>query len=266
MPKKPHTTKKPHPSKPALKPHFYGIHAVKAILMNRPQDALALFIQSHDDKSKNYDEIINLANQAGASVQFAQKDKLTELCKSSQHQGVVLSARILSMADEASLDALLEDKKAVFLVLDQITDPHNFGACLRTACAMGVSAVIVPRHQSVGLTPSVAKVSVGAAEAIPVVGVTNLARCLDRLKKAGVFVFGTALDETAKPLQECDFDGQIAIVMGSEGDGIRRLTSETCDTLVYIPMADNSNRPQSLNVSVATGMVLWEVMRQRKSA
>ncbi|OPH35483.1 23S rRNA (guanosine(2251)-2'-O)-methyltransferase RlmB [Moraxella lacunata] len=251
------------PKKPAM-PHFYGMHAIKAILNTRPMDAKALFVQSYDNHhNDNHDEIIALATSLGVSVQTAQKDTLTELCGSPQHQGVVLSARSRPMLDDSELDSLAKQDNAVFLVLDQITDPHNFGACLRTASAMGVSAVIVPRHQSVGLTPTVAKVSVGGAESVPVVAVTNLARCLERLKSAGVFVFGTALDESAKPLQACDFGGKVAIVMGSEGDGMRRLTGELCDTLVYIPMTDSPDRPQSLNVSVATGMVLWEVFRSR---
>lgn len=266
--------KSPHPSpkkpfdkadkKKPTTPHFYGIHAIKAILNTRPMDAKALFVQSYDDhQNTDHADIIALARSLGVSVQNAQKDSLTELCGSTQHQGVVLSARLRAMSDESMLDEFVERDNAVFLILDQITDPHNFGACLRTASAMGVTAVIVPRHQSVGLTPTVAKVSVGGAESVPVVAVTNLARTLEKLKSAGVFVFGTALDETAKPLQACDFGGKVAIVMGSEGDGMRRLTAELCDTLVYIPMIDNPDRPQSLNVSVATGMVLWEVFRSR---
>ena len=251
--------------KPKSTPHFYGIHAVHALLTVRPQDALALFIQSYDDTHHNSEqqEIIDLAKSMGISVQTAHKDRLTELCGSSQHQGVVLSARLRAMGGDDDLDEFLGQENCTFLVLDQITDPHNFGACLRTASALGVSAVITPKHQSVGLTPTVAKVSVGGAESVAVLAVTNLARTLDKLKNAGVFVFGTALDETALPLHQCDFSGKVAVIMGSEGKGMRRLTQEYCDTLVYIPMSDNPNRPQSLNVSVATGMVLYEVMRQR---
>lgn len=253
--------KKPAPPK---NPYFYGIHAVKAILNARPEDALTLFVQSYENNHNDgHDEIIALAKSLGVSVQNTHKDKLAELCASHQHQGVVLQARPRVASDESVLDEFLDKADALFLVLDQITDPHNFGAILRTASAMGVDAVIVPRHQSVGLTPTVAKVSVGGSEAVAVAQVTNLARTLDKLKSAGVFVFGTALDENAKPLQACDFGGKVAIVMGSEGDGMRRLTAEYCDTLVYIPMTDRSDRPQSLNVSVATGMVLWEVVRNR---
>ncbi len=253
------------PKKPKTTPHFYGIHAVFALLNARPQDALALFVQSYDDTHHNseHDAIITLAKSMGVSVQIAHKERLTELCGSSQHQGVVLSARLQNMGGDDELDEFLSQDGAVFLMLDQITDPHNFGAILRTAAAMAVSAVIIPKHQSVGLTPTVAKVSVGGSESVPVLAVTNLARTLDKLKNAGVFVFGTALDDSALPLPSCDFGGKVAIIMGSEGKGMRRLTAEYCDTLVYIPMSDTPNRPQSLNVSVATGMVLYEVMRQK---
>lgn len=259
------STKNNDKKKPTL-PHFYGIHAVQAILNTRPLEAKALFVQSYDKHQNNeHKKLIALAESMGVSVQIAHKDSLSELCGSSQHQGVVLAARLRAMLDDGDLDEFLVVDNAVFLILDQITDPHNFGACLRTASVMGVTAVIIPRHQSVGLTPTVAKVSVGGAESVPVLAVTNLARTLEKLKSAGVFVFGTALDKTAKPLQACDFGGKVAIVMGSEGDGMRRLTGELCDTLVYIPMIDSLDRPQSLNVSVATGMVLWEVMRGRSA-
>lgn len=249
-------------------PHFYGVHAVTALLKHRPQDALTLFVQLRDEgaSSQTHDEIVQMAHDFGVSVQMAHKDKLAQLCDSHQHQGVVVAARLPPVHDEGYLTQLSAKPDVLFLVLDQITDAHNLGACLRSASAMGVDAVIIPKHQSVSITPTVAKVSVGAAEVIPVVAVTNLARSLEMLKKSGVFVFGTALDETAKPLYDCDFIGKVAIIMGSEGDGMRRLTKEYCDTLVYIPMVDNPDRPQSLNVSVATGMALYEVSRQRAKA
>lgn len=246
-------------------PYFYGIHAVDMLLKRRPIDVLNLFIQAREDgqASEEHTRLMAMASDYGISVQMTHKDRLAELADSHQHQGVVAQARPTPMADESVLDALVQKENALFLVLDQITDAHNLGACLRSACAMGVDAVIIPRHQSAPITPTVAKVSVGASEVIDVIAVTNLARTLDKLKKAGVFVFGTALDDTAKPLHECDFGGKVAIIMGSEGDGMRRLTQELCDTLVYIPMADTPDRPQSLNVSVATGMALYEVARQR---
>lgn len=252
--------------KAKINPHFYGVHAVTMLLNRRPQDALCLFLQLREDGSLSNEhmKIKQLAQDLGISVQMTHKDKLAELCDSHQHQGVVLAARNIKAADEDLLDELCQKDNALFLVLDQITDAHNLGACLRSACAMGVDAVILPRHQSAPLSPTVAKVSVGAAEVIPVVAVTNLARSLDKLKKQGVFVFGTALDDTAQPLHLCDFTGKTALVMGSEGEGMRRLTQECCDSLVYIPMADTADRPQSLNVSVATGMALYEVARQRQ--
>lgn len=246
------------------KPYFYGIHAVKALLDYRPLDALSVFVQLSDGKNDGLHAICEQAKALGISVQSTTKDKLTELCGSSQHQGVAVLSRLPSLADENRLDELCQKEDVLLLVLDQITDAHNLGACLRTACAMGADAVIVPKNQSATITPTVAKVSVGASEMIELISVTNLARALTKIKQQGVFVFGTALDETAKSLQHCDLTGKVAIVMGSEGDGMRRLTQELCDTLVYIPMIDSPHRPQSLNVSVATGMVLYEAMRQRQ--
>lgn len=244
--------------------YYYGTHAITAILTQRPHDALTLFVQQgRDDDS--IEALLSLAKQAGVSVQYSQKDKLTQLCDSPQHQGVVLHARALDFADEAVLDAVVSSKsESLLLLLDQITDAHNLGACLRTAVAMGVDAVVCPKHHSASLTATVAKVSVGASELVPVVAVTNLARTLKQLKQAGVFVYGTALSDAAKPIHDCDFSGHVALIMGSEGEGIRRLTAELCDELVYIPMTGNAQgNLQSLNVSVATGMALYEVARQR---
>lgn len=260
---KPSKAHKQTTPKATARPHFYGIHAVKALLKHRPQDAMALFVQT-GDRNSAVDEIVALASLLGLAVQTIAKDKLTELCGSSQHQGVAVLSRLPSLADEGGLERLADQKDVLFLVLDQITDAHNLGAILRTASAMGVDAVILPKNHSASITPTVAKVSVGASEVMTVIGVTNLARTLDKLKAQGVFVFGTALDSQARPSDDCDFVGKVAIVMGSEGDGMRRLTQELCDTLVYIPMADNPDRPQSLNVSVATGMILYEVARQRR--
>lgn len=251
---------KKSPQKPS-KPHLYGTHAVRAVFETRPTDVLTLFV-APNDKGQTDNDWQTLADTYGVSIQKTHKDTLTELCGSTQHQGVVAMVRSMPSYDEGALDTLINKPNALFLILDQITDAHNLGACIRTACAMGVDAIIVPKDKSAPLTPTVAKVSVGASELLPVVSVTNLARTIGELKKAGVFVFGTALDETARPAHACDFGGKVAIVMGSEGDGIRRLTGELCDTLVYLPMTTKA-RPQSLNVSVATGMVLYEVARQR---
>lgn len=255
--------------------YFYGIHAVQALLEQRGMDGVALFVQDSKLDSNKPDDsvqaILQLAQDYGISVQATAKDKLSKLADSPQHQGVVLQARPATLADEKDLADLISshqaaNKPVLLLVLDQITDPNNLGACIRTAVAMGVSAVIIPKHNTSTITPAVAKVAVGAVELIPFVQVTNLARTLNDIKKQGVFVFGTALDEMAKPVQDCDLTSDVAIVMGSEGDGIRRLTADTCDQLVYIPMSGNEHgHIQSLNVSVATGMMLYEASRQRQA-
>ncbi len=246
--------------------YFYGIHAIDALLQQRPLDALSLFVQPARDNDTQVAAIMETAKANGVSIQTAQKDKLTQLCGSPQHQGVVLHARPLNFADESVVDTIIQNPRCLLLVLDQITDAHNLGACLRTAVAMGVDAVICPKHHAASLTPTVAKVAVGAAELIPVVSVTNLARTLGQIKQAGVFVFGTALDETAKPIFDADFSGKVALIMGSEGEGMRQLTIKTCDELVYIPMSGNQfGNLQSLNVSVATGMALYEINRQRQA-
>lgn len=247
--------------------YFYGIHAIDGLLAQRPVDALSLFVQQGREGDSHVQAIIEQAQASGISIQPTQKDKLTQLCGSPQHQGVVLHARPLAFADEGLLDRVIAREQCLLLVLDQITDAHNFGACLRTAVAMGVDVVICPKHHAASLTPTVAKVSVGAAELMPIISVTNLARTLVRIKDAGVFVFGTALDATAKPIHLADLTGKTALIMGSEGEGMRRLTTESCDELVYIPMSGNEQgNLQSLNVSVATGMALYEVNRQRTLA
>ncbi len=246
--------------------YFYGIHAVQAILTERGIDGLALFIQDGRETDPAMITLQQLAKQNGISIQLSAKDKLTKLTNSTQHQGVVLQARYPILQHEQDLVNLIQQKSDILLlILDQITDPNNLGACLRTAVAMGVDAVIVPKHHTSSITPAVAKVAVGATEFIPFIQVTNLARTLKDIKQLGVFVYGTALDATALALQQCDLTGKIAIIMGSEGDGIRRLTAEMCDKLIYIPMSGNQHGTiQSLNVSVATGMVLYEANRQRQ--
>lgn len=244
--------------------YFYGIHAVYQLLNQRPQDALTLFVQQAKSQDAQLQAILQLATSFGVSIQDCQKDKLTQLAQSPQHQGVVLHARPLSFASERQLDMIAKKNDALLLVLDQITDAHNFGACIRTAVAMGVDAIICPKHHSASLTATVAKVAVGGAELMPIIMVTNLARSMSQLKDNGFFVYGTALDDTAKPIYDCDFTGKTILIMGSEGEGMRRLTMESCDELVYIPMSGNDHgHLQSLNVSVATGMALYEISRQR---
>lgn len=244
------------------KPYFFGTHAVTAILEHRPTDIKTLFVQSYADNTPMHADIIDLATPYGISVQLIHKDNLTELVGSTQHQGIAVDAKSPQIFDDNELAVIAKKPSVFLLILDQVTDAHNLGACMRTASVMGVDAVIVPKNQSASITPTVAKVAVGATEMIPLISVTNLARAIDVIKKQGVFVFGTALDESAVAIGSCDLTGKVAIVMGSEGDGLRRLTAELCDRLVYIPMTDKT-RPQSLNVSVATGVALYEAVRQR---
>lgn len=178
------------------------------------------------------------------------------------HRHTDLSEPVRTL-DEEDLLALLDEQAepAFVLILDTVQDPHNLGACLRTANGAGVQAVVVPKDRSVSITPAVRTVACGAAEKTPLVRVTNLARFLDRLKKAGVWLVGTA-DGAEKFLYEIDLTGPIAIVMGSEGTGLRRLTMEKCDFLARLPMA---GEVESLNVSVATGVCLYEAVRQRQA-
>jgi 23S rRNA (guanosine2251-2'-O)-methyltransferase len=243
--------------------HHYGLHAIEALLSRQPEQVLNLFVlQGREDERLSH--VLKLAKTHGVSVQKASRETLNKLADSPQHQGVVAAVRPLPVFDETDLERLLEQHtQPLLLILDQITDPHNVGACLRTAAAMGVTAVIAPRDRAAGLTPTARKVAAGGAEVVPFIQVTNLARSMQWLKDQGVFMVGTLLDDTAKPLEQCALTGAIGIVMGAEDTGMRRLTRDSCDQLAYIPM---SGRLQSLNVSVACGMALYEVCRQRGAA
>ena len=179
------------------------------------------------------------------------------------HQGVIVAWQGQSPRGDAELSDHLDGLAGppLLLVLDQVQDPHNLGACLRSADAAGVDAVITPRDRAAGLTPVVHRVAAGAAETVPLFQVTNLARCLRDLRDRGIWLFGLA-EEGATMLHGADLTGAVAAVMGAEGKGLRRLTREHCDTLIAIPMA---GRVESLNVSVATGIVLFEALRQRQA-
>ena len=166
--------------------------------------------------------------------------------------------------DESDLQDLLDSTAApLFLVLDGVQDPHNLGACLRTADGAGVDAVIAPRNRAVGMTETVSRISCGAAENVPFIQVTNIVRTLKELQKSGVWTVGTADGAESSSLYDVDFKGPMALVMGAEGAGLRRLTQETCDLVVRIPM---QGKVDCLNVSVATGVCLYEALRQRQSA
>ncbi|MAI63874.1 MAG: 23S rRNA (guanosine(2251)-2'-O)-methyltransferase RlmB [Alteromonas sp.] len=239
---------------------LYGLHAVQAVIEREPERILELMVLKGrtDDR---LGEIINQARRFGISVQFCHRKSLDDKVGGEQHQGVVAKAKPARILDENDLAGIVEKAdKPFLLILDGVTDPHNLGACLRTADAAGVHAVVVPKDKSAGLNGTVSKVACGAAETMPFVQVTNLARTLKSLQDAGVWVIGTA-GEASQTLYDTKLSGPMALVMGAEGKGMRRLTRETCDELIKLPMAGSVS---SLNVSVATGVCLYEVVRQRQ--
>lgn len=242
----------------------YGIHSLSAIIEREPERLIEIFAL----KGRQDDRVTPLINEAqalGISVQFMSRKALDDKSKGEQHQGIMARVKAAKQKDESDLIDLLKRKesegKAPFLlVLDGVTDPHNLGAVIRTADAAGVDAVIVPKDRSAKLNPTARKVACGAAEVVPLIVVTNLARTLKTLQDERVWVIGTA-GEATQDVFEMKFDGPLAIVMGAEGSGMRRLTRESCDDLVKIPMAGSVS---SLNVSVATGVILYEAVRQRR--
>lgn len=212
-------------------------------------------------------EVVGLARRAGIKVSFRTRDQLTAIAGSAQHQGVV--ARVAS-AEYVDLDALLEvpldrGEPAFFLALDQVQDPHNFGALLRTAAGLGIHGVIVPKHHAVGLTGVVAKAAMGAVDRVPVARETNMVAALTRLKKSGIWVYG-GVPRGGGPPWRAALGGAICLVVGSEGEGLRPLVARTCDELLTIPMAgggSSAGDDASLNVSVAGAILCYEVVRQR---
>ena len=239
----------------------FGIHAVDSLLRRSPQRILSLFVQT-DRNDKRIQSLLTLAKNQGVSVARVPKSDLdTQVAE--RHQGVVAvieppsSEANLSERDLVSYVSGVE--RPLLLVLDGVTDPHNLGACLRSADAAGVHAVVVPEDNSADLNATARKVASGAAEAIPLVRVTNLARTLKALKEAGLWVVGTT-GEADTVLYDQDLTLPVVIVMGAEGPGMRRLTIDACDFLVKLPMAGDVS---SLNVSVATGVCLFEAVRQR---
>lgn len=243
-------------------PSAYGMHACHAILKNPQRQIEKLLIRQGEEK--RYQALLQLANQRQIAVQMLPSQQMNEQFPDIVHQGVVVWCKPLPTLVEADIPRLLKslDHSPLILVLDGVTDPHNLGACLRTADACGVDMVIIPKDKSASLSSVVAKVSSGASEHIPLVRVTNLSRAIERLQNLGVWVFG-ACGEASQSLYQMDGKGAIALVLGAEGDGLRRLTREKCDGLYSIPMMGNVS---SLNVSVAAGISLYEIRRQRINA
>lgn len=236
----------------------YGIHAVTAVLSNRKRQVYTLYINVNKSEPA-YQNIISLAKQQNISIQPIQT--IEKQFARQTHQGVIASVEKIAEYQEADLPMLLDniDGNAFILILDNITDVHNFGACLRTADGAGVDFVVIPKDKSAPINDTVSKVASGAAEFVPIVRVTNLARAMAFLKDAGIWIYGAA-GESNQSLYQLDCRGPMALVMGSEGKGLRRLTRESCDQLYSLPMY---GYVESLNVSVATGISLYEVIRQR---
>ncbi|MCB1785295.1 MAG: 23S rRNA (guanosine(2251)-2'-O)-methyltransferase RlmB [Gammaproteobacteria bacterium] len=238
-----------------------GIHAVRAALKHGAQQVEAVWFDAARN-DRRLRQLLDEARSAGVKVQPSDKGALDRMTGGANHQGVVAHGEMPTSLGEAALERLLNalDEPPFLLVLDGITDPHNLGACLRSAEGAGVHAVIAPRDRASGLTPVVCKVASGAAETMPFVQVTNLVRTLRYLQDSHrVFVVGAdgAADDE---LYRLDLTGPLALVMGSEGEGMRRLTRESCDRLARLPMR---GQVESLNVSVATGVCLYEALRQR---
>lgn len=237
---------------------IYGFHAVLAKLRRDPEAVFELYLsaQRHDVRAR---DVVALAEAQGVRMIQTESERLDGMVGTRRHQGVV--ARIDARRRELKLADVLDglDEPALLLVLDGVQDPHNLGACLRVADAAGAHAVIAPKDRAVGLNATAVKVASGAADTVPYITVTNLARALREMQEAGVWVIGAA-GEADKPLYAIDQKGPVAWVLGSEGEGLRRLTRETCDELAQIPMHGSV---ESLNVSVASGICLFEARRQR---
>lgn len=238
---------------------IYGIHAVEAALRQQPENVLQVFIQQgrNDNRIKT---ILSIAQNSGVSVQAIANDRLKEKCPKARHQGVVAEIRH-DKSRQVSLQDILQKESVLLLVLDEVQDPQNIGACLRTADAVGVDAVIVSKNRSPALTPVIRNVASGAAETVPYIMVSNLARALDTIKQENVWVIGTSGD-SSHSIYQTNMNNRVALVMGSEGKGMRRLTREACDELVSIPMQGSV---ESLNISVATAVSLYEIRRQQQA-
>ena len=240
---------------------LFGFHAITVRMKTAPKSVIELHVESNrrDARMRSF---VDRAREADIKIIETDGERLDKLAGTSRHQGVV--ARVEHVAMPHSLDEVVESIEGppLLLILDGVTDPHNLGACLRVADGAGAHAVVAPKDHAVGVNATVAKVASGAAETVPYIMVTNLARTLNELKDFDIRVIGTS-DDAEHTLYDLDLTGPIAFVLGSEGDGMRQLTRKTCDQLVRIPMA---GAVESLNVSVAAGVCLFEALRQRMKA
>ena len=244
--------------------NLFGFHAVGVRIKTAPQSVYEVFydVQRRDARMRQF---IDRARDSGIKLVESDGLRLAKMCGSHGHQGVV--ARVDTLAQVTSLDELLENLEAsgvtnpLLLVLDGVTDPHNLGACLRVADGAGAHAVIAPKDHAAGISAIVSKVASGAAETMPYFMVTNLARTLSELKERNIWCIGTS-DDAEKTIYDVDLTGPVALVLGAEGEGMRQLTRKSCDQLVSIPM---QGAVESLNVSVASGVCLYEALRQRRA-
>jgi len=241
---------------------LYGLHSVQAALDYSPKKISKAWIDAQR-LDKRLSQAIEALLDLGIEPEKTERKKLDKLAEGNNHQGIVIEVEMPAELSENELKAAVANltTTALFLVLDNVQDPHNLGACLRTADATGVHGVIITKDNATGITPTVCKVASGAAETVPVYQVTNLSRTLRWLKEQGVWVMGAA-GEATQTAYQVDFNVPLALVVGAEGKGMRRLTREQCDMLVKLPML---GQVESLNLSVATGVLLYEVLRQRLS-
>lgn len=240
----------------------YGLHAVITLLERSPEQIMELWLlDTRNDKRMQ--KVLDLARAQEIAVRETDKGLMNQKTEEANHQGVIAWRKPRQNVTEKHLPEILDNLTgtALILILDGITDPHNLGACLRTADAAGAQLVLAPKDQSAPLNATVAKVACGAAEVVPYIQVTNLARTMKELQERGIWIIGTA-GEAEQDIYQQDLTGPVAIVMGAEGSGMRRLTREKCDFLANIPMAGEVS---SVNVSVATGICLFEAVRQRKA-
>lgn len=243
---------------------LFGFHAILS-RMRQHGASIQEILVDQDRVDPRMRDLLKMAESANVRVMQVERSRLDGMAGNARHQGVIARVVDAPVPYKDIYDILESDHRTeapFFLILDGVEDPHNLGACLRVADAMGVDAVIAPKDRAVGLNATVRKVASGAAETVPFLSVTNLSRTIRDLKEAGVFVIGTTMD-APDSLMTTKLDGPIAIVLGAEGDGIRRLTAENCDTLMTIPMFGSV---ESMNVSVASGMCLYEVRKQREMA
>lgn len=240
---------------------IFGLHAVNQMLETSPDRILNVWIQEAIN-SESVRAIHEEVNNSGLAVQIVPRSTLSRMTKNQNHQGVIIEVKPLKKKTDNDLDDVLEqnkDNNPLYLILDSVQDPHNLGACIRTADAAGVTAIIIPKDRSASINETVRKVASGAVENVMVISVVNLVRAVKKIKVAGVWVVGTAGD-AEQSIYDMNLKVPTAIIMGGEGKGMRESIHKECDYVASLPIL---GQIESLNVSVATGVVLYEVIRQR---